>query len=132
MKVLARSAAVAAAATALIATTTPLAAAGSGFEVWTDAESSRECGVANEAGSAKFVDDGEHFYIDDRRSDGHSVRAHVYVNGDFKETLKSTGTSSSPATHYNRSYPEGAKVTVGVYVSYYNQVCGYDEESGTA
>lgn len=131
MKVLARSAAVAAAATALIATTTPLAAAGSGFEVFTDGHSSRECGVVNEAGSAEFEDSGEHFYIRDRRADGHSIRAHVYVNGDYKETLKNSGGSGSTA-HYNRSYAEGAKVTVGVFVWYYNHVCGYDEESGTA
>ena len=131
MRTLARLATVSAAATALIATTAPFASAGSGFEVWTDAESSRQCGVANEAGSAEFEDVGEHFYIRDRRADGHGTRAHIYVNGQFRETLRNSSGSGTTA-HYNRSYAEGAKVTIGVYVSYYGQVCGYDEESGTA
>lgn len=131
MRTLTRFATVAAATTAVLTTTAPFASAGSGFEVWTDGESSRECSVVNEAGSAQFKDVGEHFYIRDRRADGFGIRAHVYVNGKYRETLKNSN-GSGTTVHYNRSYAEGAKVTVGVFVSYYNQVCGYDEESGTA
>lgn len=131
MRTLARAAAVSAASVALIASTAPYAAAGEGFEVFSDGESSRQCHVVNEAGSAQFKDDGEHFYIRDRRADGHGVRADIFVNGDYRETLKNSS-GNGTTTHYNRSYAEGAKVTIGVYISYYNQVCGYDEESGTA
>lgn len=131
MRTLARVAAVSAATTALIATAAPFASAGDGFEVWTDRDYSRQCGVPNEAGSAKFEDNGEHFYITDRRADGHGIRAAVYVNGDYKETLRNSSGNGS-TIHYNRSYGEGDKVTIGVYVSYYGQTCGYDEESGKA
>lgn len=131
MKTLARVATVSAAATALIATTAPFAAAGNSFRVWTDGEVTQQCHVVNEAGSAEFKADGEHFYIRDHRSDGGGVRAAVTVNGDYKETLKNSGGTGTTA-HYNRSYAEGAKVTVKVYISTNGYPCGQDSESGTA
>lgn len=131
MRTLTRAAAVAASATAVILTTAPFASAGQGFEVWTDGEVTRQCHVVNEAGSAKFVDVGEHFYLTDHRADGGGVRASVSVNGDYKETLKNSG-GSGTTTHYNRSYGEGAKVSITVYISTNGYPCGQDEESGSA
>lgn len=131
MRLLARTAVVAAAATATVLSTAPFASAGQGFEVYVDAYSGRECDVANEAGSASFVDEGEHIYVKDRRADGIGIKARVYVSGDYKGTISNLN-GSGTTVHYNGSYAEGAKVTLGVYGNTGGRWCGYDEESGTA
>lgn len=127
MKLLTRTAAVSAAATALVLTATPYASAGSDFHVYTDAESSRQCSVVNEAGSAKFESYGEIVTLYDHRSDGYGIGAHVFVNGNYKTTVSTAGSNT-----HNLSIAEGARVTIGVYVKANGQTCGYDEESGIA
>lgn len=131
MRLITRTAAVSAAAAAVVLSTTPYAAAGQGFEVFVDAYAGRECEIANEAGSASFVDEGEHIYVKDRRADGVGIRARVYVSGDYRGTISNLN-GSGTTVHYNGSYAEGSKVTIGVYGNTGGRYCGYDSESGVA
>lgn len=116
MKLMTRTAAMAAAATALTLTTVPSASADYGsIDLWTEPDTSGSCNMITDAGHVEFYEYGEIVSIEDTATDGYAIAAAVRVDGEYDDTFYNTKGSGEPAYQVNRSYPEGADVDIKVY-----------------
>ena len=68
------------------------------------------------AGHAWFQSSGEHFYIEDRIADGHSVALHYTINGVTKTAYNRNG-KAGKTVDLNLSLPEGTIVEYKVCLS---------------